>query len=643
MSEQLFIFTFSPVQAFIAEARRAQDLFAGSKILSDLAKAALVALIKQKATAIYPPSRSETDAQKLDDIPNKMTLILPNDLSASDAGEVASKALHEAWQRLCERAKGAARQWGQYPSDPAQRIKLDATWDDIWQRQIGRVWECFWAAAPIQASYKEAYQQANRLLDAAKRPRAFLPAQEEGIKDTLSGSRSALRLKDWDARKYWTNVYDLTEKNERFNAAKLRPKGRELLDAIGCVKRFGLTHHQMPTIPSTSSVASEDFLRGIEAAHLTAALSAYAQKVERLLGRAVFPVRKEDNRPGGWAYDGDLLYLDTLTTRRLKQEYDLGIDEIALRELQRDLKQLYKAVGERPRNYFAILVMDGDAMGERVDQCNNKEEHRNFSDSLSAFAGEVGRVVQEHHGSKVYAGGDDVLALLPVSTALACANKLNELFKDKVPGCTVSAGIAIGHHTQPLDGLLSEARSAEHRAKHVPGKDALAIFANKRSGERVEVAAKWSNISTVQTFVEAFEPSVNVNAVAGQDMPKYGRSALSPRFAFDARTLANSFTPVKVPKPDECDPDRKTAEGEKENEANDAIRADLLAGYLSQLKRQLGQHLDKEQAKARGIAANQLHQKLSDWLYQRLPEPEMLANWLVVARFLAQRSDGGDE
>jgi len=649
MSKQLFIFTFSPVQQFIAEARRAQDLFSGSKILCDLAKAALVALIRQNAKAIYPPAQNEAEANTLDDIPNKMTLILPDGLAPSRAGSIAEIALRDAWNELCKDAEKVARDWGQDVADPSQRIKLDQTWADIWKRQIGNVWECYWAATPLLdgGAYNDAYRQANRLLDAAKRPRAFEAAQEDGIKDTLSGSRSALRVSHLkDAREYWTKVFDYTKKNERFNAAKLRPKGRELLDAIGCVKRFGLPRLLMPTIPSTSSIASEDFVQDIARVHKLAALSAYAKVVKAVLGGVVFPARKKDAaaRLDGWAFDGDLLYLETLTTKRLDQDYNLPIAGVDLRDLQTALKRLYAAVGERPRNYLAVLVMDGDAMGERVDTCKCEDEHRDFSKSLSGFAGQVNEVVKRHHGSKVYAGGDDVLALLPISTALACAAELAKLFNDTVKDFHASAGIAIGHHTQPLDGLLAEARRAEQLAKKVPHKDALAVIANKRSGERIEATAKWSRINTVLEYVKAFEPSLKrdpatepaTDPAENTKVPKYGPSLLSPRFAYDARSIATSFMPVAGAL---------------------ATREIRLAGYLSQLRQQLSQHTDQKLAQTRNFNLNALHLELSDWLRSQVPpdpkskstqpideaDPETVANWLIVARFVAQRSDGGDE
>ncbi|MGH7963653.1 MAG: type III-B CRISPR-associated protein Cas10/Cmr2, partial [Candidatus Binatia bacterium] len=64
MSDAVLIFTFRPVQSFIAEARRASDLYVGSQILVCLAKAAGQVMM-QRGTLIYPVALG-------DDVPNKL-------------------------------------------------------------------------------------------------------------------------------------------------------------------------------------------------------------------------------------------------------------------------------------------------------------------------------------------------------------------------------------------------------------------------------------------------------------------------------------------------------------------------------------------------------------------------------------------
>ena len=56
--------------------------------------------------------------------------------------------------------------------------------------------------------------------------------------------------------------------------------------------------------------------------------------------------------------------------------------------------------------------------------------HAALSEALANFALHfVPRIVADHRGTLIYAGGDDVLALLPTSRALACALCLRETFR----------------------------------------------------------------------------------------------------------------------------------------------------------------------------------------------------------------------
>jgi CRISPR-associated protein Cmr2 len=52
MTSAVLVFSLGPVQSFIAEARRAADLFVGSTILSELAKAAAQTIGTTKL--VYP-------------------------------------------------------------------------------------------------------------------------------------------------------------------------------------------------------------------------------------------------------------------------------------------------------------------------------------------------------------------------------------------------------------------------------------------------------------------------------------------------------------------------------------------------------------------------------------------------------------
>jgi CRISPR-associated protein Cmr2 len=155
--------------------------------------------------------------------------------------------------------------------------------------------------------------------------------------------------------------------------------------------------------------------------------------------------------------------------------------------------------------YFAILLADGDSMGAMMSARESEAEHHKLSSDLDTFARQAQSIVKEHRGMAVFAGGDDVLALLPVTTALACGKELSTAFKHTVRG-TLSAGIAIVHYKEPLSISLNHARAAEKRAKAVDGKDAVCVALHTRGGAPLRVAQKWDEAGTIQAWQTATLP-----------------------------------------------------------------------------------------------------------------------------------------
>lgn len=165
--------------------------------------------------------------------------------------------------------------------------------------------------------------------------------------------------------------------------------------------------------------------------------------------------------------------------------------------------------GDDEQPYFAVLAFDGDKMGKwacgekhRFEDTAKSPEDKTaaFSAALTTFALERVRSIVEkpgvHDGRLIYAGGDDVLALLPADTALACASALRAGFrKADILGDDgdASVGIAIAHVKAPLQDVVREARTAEQRAKHQLDRSAVAVTIFKRSGEISEWGCKWDD------------------------------------------------------------------------------------------------------------------------------------------------------
>ncbi len=153
-------------------------------------------------------------------------------------------------------------------------------------------------------------------------------------------------------------------------------------------------------------------------------------------------------------------------------------------------------------SYVALLAMDGDKMGSILagsesSDAHGPQYHTKVSERLSAYALDnvPGLVRGQFKGHLIYAGGDDVLAILPADQAIACARALRDAFKARGQefGFEASCGIAVGHQNAPLQMLVKEAQRAEQRAKQDYGRAALSISLYKRSGEIIEWGCKWES------------------------------------------------------------------------------------------------------------------------------------------------------
>ncbi|GIW97292.1 MAG: hypothetical protein KatS3mg111_0625 [Pirellulaceae bacterium] len=207
----------------------------------------------------------------------------------------------------------------------------------------------------------------------------------------------------------------------------------------------------------------------------------------------------------------------------------------------------------RPPSYYGVLALDGDRLGQwlqgelsppveallhpamrdyfesvakrqgmvaeglRQPRPVTPAFHASLSQALANFSLYfVPAIVRRHLGTLIYAGGDDVLALLPASTVLACAAELEEVYRSQwrrdesgatrlLMGrrATVSAGVAVVHYKDDLRRALNLARDAEHQAKE-GGRDALHWTVARRSGERTQVRCPWSFVSRINRWVDWF-------------------------------------------------------------------------------------------------------------------------------------------
>jgi len=152
--------------------------------------------------------------------------------------------------------------------------------------------------------------------------------------------------------------------------------------------------------------------------------------------------------------------------------------------------------------------------------------HKAISGALSGFALHVAPYVVElvHCGKLIYAGGDDVLALVPLREALTTAEDLRWGFQGrgrpeeplgflKAPEskggytgwrdgqvlclmghtASASAGVAVVHHMAPLRSAIEDAHELCRLAKDKYKRDAIAVGVVKRSGAPLRTGGRFEH------------------------------------------------------------------------------------------------------------------------------------------------------
>ena len=433
---------------------------------------------------------------------------------------------------------------------------------DYWRlltKQLGGEHD-FFAPRP-STLYPVVYELLERLLAAVKTIRPFEQVEEKGWRCSLTGETEWLthdpellteyRPKDslWEkiarSRPAWA------KKGEHLSALPAIKRvwpdifSEEVVQALGEEKdkaaRFVVSTHVMANAKALEWLLHEETPASLpEAVRERLKLDATG---ESRLGRYALPYR---------------------IARKVGQEQmriaSAVLDVLEISEDEQAKKAVHKLLsrdGERPETYYALLMLDGDEMGawlagdktspyknyfhSRIRSQFEQAEgvlkelgeaqrpvtpayHMSISGALNQFALRIAPAIvqQAHAGQLIYAGGDDVLAMLPAEDAVIVASHLKQAYRgeegfslqDKgidlkgsngfvwlqgqlLPAmgvkATVSAGIVITHHKTPLGWVLRQVRAAEAAAKEA-GRDRLTITLIKRAGGITRLTLKWSEV-----------------------------------------------------------------------------------------------------------------------------------------------------
>lgn len=546
--------TVGPVQSLIAQARRTQDLWVGSQLLQQLIRAGIEAAQKEGAHIIAPDVNALAHGGS---VPNRFIFRCVDNTTAEKVIGEAHKAVLEAWNTYAERTR---EHFTKPLSDRGLEMKIN---EEIWQRQIDpQYWLEFYAAthsATDKAHFGEdVFMLLMQHIATQKLVRAIPqhPDGESGYKCSVTGEHEALHdqesgeIKLPVLRTYWNTV------RERQRNLALLSKD-ERLSAFSLVKRFGHEANRdldIERFPSTSSIASantryqllqnwhtvgshiEQYLEVLDTLYRKYKTDPYFSQPEILTAyQRVLPEnwQQDDTLVRFLKLDGDFLYLDHLQPRPLADHIGnvehRNLDRSLIEKLRNRLKVVYESSGiAEPSSYYAVLAMDGDRMGEVAASFETAEEYTRFSRNLTQFARDtMFPSVENVVGRVVYAGGDDLLALLPLSGVFTAVETIRTTFPTVANNKTISAGIAIVHRMHALQVAVRVAKRAEHIAKEkyrskVEGAFMFEVL--RRSGEPQSGGSTWvrAGTSVIDTVI-ALRDAMSAKEIAhglASDLPE---------------------------------------------------------------------------------------------------------------------------
>ncbi|SEN69004.1 type III-B CRISPR-associated protein Cas10/Cmr2 [Lihuaxuella thermophila] len=632
-------FTIGPVQGFIAQSRRTRDLLAGSFLLSYLSGRAMMYVIEQGGSIVFPfigQSKDQSGESHFQNpllqaiyrppvekgpwigtLPNRFTAMIPDGFQPEECVE----AVKAAWRRMADAV------W-EYAVARVERYGNGTR--EIWNRQVCHCWEITWVIG-----------EDGGLLDRRKAWRSFVPTIEPGDKCTLmphlqelSGYLRNRKHERQQQEKFWKELrerlpsFELAE-NERLSAIALIKRLYPLVSkqALGWdfprqAKYFPSTSHlaALPWIEETMEKAKDEAKRLAEVARDC--------ELPKINPKHLFPhiYQRAEAEPELKPFsqlEGRIFFPHEL------EKFRNSIGSERVDALLEEYRRLTEAVQGEPQPYYALLFMDGDGLGNLLQKSDNKKQ---ISQAVANFAAGVAECVKKHHGVTIYAGGDDVLAMFTRERVLSAAVKLRQAYMDhfrdinraydKHQVATISASIVYAHYFLPLQKVLEYGRKLlDEVAKDKTGRDSLAVGVWKRSGAVLEWSAPWD----VVIDRDHPEHATRLEQLAEEFRTDEDEAFFSGRFVYKLKKLYEG----------------SPAFSQDSRKNREILTRLITADYLRIKGTEKGIGTKEAEARIKKLLDLCFRSRRDEHKLVRVEEGEFLVDGALLVRFLAQK--GGDE
>ncbi len=607
----MMAYSITPVQAFISTARKLRDYWTGSVLLSWMAFEGIrwvsehlgpdhilyPSLIDQPLVLEYLQKggfpedwiNEMNSERKIASFPNKFLFLVPLEQSKSIAAEI-QKYIKSQWKDLYKRIEKLLTT----ESEEEDKFLLE-----LFDRQCENYWDFNWSAVSLlekggiyetllskdlygssdklfeafESIFKQKYGSrgyqfnskglyysvthslTQSVLAAEKLIRDYKAGSENGEKCHLCGEREIAHpfenKSDWKAKEYkkkvggyWKELYskysgDFNEDERLCSLCLIKRLAYRILEKD---ENYILnkTFKNQSAFVSTTEMALRDYFDS----------NNLSKKDQQAIAQDLHEFKSDDIK---W---GELVcHFPGLKEKEKPKDEDF---------------------------YYAILMMDGDKMGDLINGktigakwetvlapsvakrlkgengfsdsvfinnwSNIFSEQRSVTPAIHAAISEalgdfsiyqVAPIVKKYCGRLIYAGGDDVCAIFPVSHVLQAANEIRQAYTQvfyevknnggnivtkeisssydvndvnctdtklsigmgKAGKISISAGILICHHKESLSDMIKASHVVlDKYAKDQACRNAVAIELRKRSGGSRYFATKWED-KRLQSFI----------------------------------------------------------------------------------------------------------------------------------------------
>lgn len=482
----LFSFRIGGVQEFVDRSRTTQDFYTSSALIELLASR-VAEEIAERGELIFPATQGRTDSNSSgQSAPNGIMALVLWD-RVEEIGQAAEDRLNSEWADLISVTE----------DNLTRHDLLRGVAKEIWIRQTGRKnFEAFWAAVPWPEgmSYSIAYRELSRASEARRLLRDFEGGFEPGWKCSRCGRFQALQDSPEHSRDalrdYWKRAAEASSQlTHRFRAS-------EPLCSV-CICSRLVRGRLDPS--STSSVAAAPFREYLNAKMSAEVKTDFEKKVRPMLTA----LKVSNSRQAVDSMDGDWFFETTYDAGKIERDY-FKVDPTLVQNAKSAFQEFRKHWEKEPCRYIALLMADGDRIGDLIRKKDGIEGHRSLSEQVSKIGPSFKNAVEEARGEMIYSGGDDVLAFVPAGNILAALDKgIRDVQSAEVMGASfgMSAGVLIIPHTDSLSGSIREAAALMRKeAKDRYGRGCTVIAVRRQSGQQTHAALPWGSHPALRAF-----------------------------------------------------------------------------------------------------------------------------------------------